>query len=474
MSEAVERSSVVAMAVRSSQTSAGNFTERITSVVMSAMLVAVKVKTNPANTGRRYRAYLTGGSEQAVAVAEVDGCCRVVGRIAIEHHEMRHSIPGSYLTAPSAQLTELRRHVGWLGDAPVHALQQELACVRTAFKNWGKGRGYPTPRRKRDGVRIKFADPKCDWKISHVAGRTWEIRLPKSLGTFRFVKHRPFGGVIKSVTLTGKAGWWHISFGVSTRKPKSTAKTGIVGVDLGVKETVATSQPVDLRDGRGRGPQHLHRMPPLLSDGEQRHLRVLERRAGSQTEARKRRRGKTTRSQQATYRAIARVHARLARRRQAWLRNMAHQLGEYETVVFENLVVPNLTRRPKPKPDPDRPGRFLPNGAAAKTGLNRAVLNSGWGYLRTFTGEKTTVVKVRAAYTSQECRACGHVAKENRPDRDVFKCVKCAHSNHADLNAAENVEARGARVLLDEATASSMAAYSRKADGTKNREARAA
>lgn len=470
MSEAVERSSLAAIAASASQTSPGSFTERTTSVVMSATLVAMKAKTNPANIGRQYRAYLTGGCDQAAAVAQVDGCCRVVGRLAIEHHEMRHSIPGPYRTAPSAQLTELRQDVDWLREAPVHALQHELMCVQSAFKNWGKnGRGYPKPRRKRDGARIKFADP-GDWTICHVAERTWQVRLPKSLGVFRFVKHRPFGGVIKSVTLTSKAGWWYVSFGVSARKPKSTAKTGIVGVDLGVKETVATSRPIDLHDGRG--PQHLHRMPPLLSQGEQRHLLVLERRAGSQTEARKRRGGPITRSQRDTYQAIGRIHARVARRRQAWLRNMAHQLGEFETVAFENIVVPNLTRRPKPKPDPTDPGQFLPNGAASKAGLNRAILNSGWGYLRTFTGEKTTVVKVRAAYTSQECRGCGHTCKENRPDRDVFKCVQCGRENHADVNAAENIEARGARVLLDDT--SSVAVYNLRADGTKNREARAA
>ncbi|WP_425461848.1 recombinase family protein [Mycobacterium helveticum] len=30
----------------------------------------------------------------------------------------------------------------------------------------------------------------------------------------------------------------------------------------------------------------------------------------------------------------------------------------------------NMVRRAKPKPDPDNPQRFLPNGARAKSGLN--------------------------------------------------------------------------------------------------------
>ena len=45
--------------------------------------------------------------------------------------------------------------------------------------------------------------------------------------------------------------------------------------------------------------------------------------------------------------------------------------------VFEDLRVQNMTKRPKAKQDAQ--GRFLPNQAAAKAGLNRAILSSAWG-----------------------------------------------------------------------------------------------
>ena len=38
-------------------------------------------------------------------------------------------------------------------------------------------------------------------------------------------------------------------------------------------------------------------------------------------------------------------------------------------------------KRPAPKPDPDQPGAYLPNGAAAKAGLNKSILDAGWGQL---------------------------------------------------------------------------------------------
>lgn len=425
----------------------------------------VTVMGSRANSGRRFRAYLTGGAEQADAVARTDGCCRVVGRLAIERHEMRGSFGGRCPAAPSVQLTELRADVDWLVDTPVHALQQELRCVDAAFENWVKhGRGYPKPRKRKDGVRIRFADPK-DWRIEKVRKGWWRIRLPK-LGWFLFRKHRALGGEIRSVTLTSAAGRWHVSFGICARKPQAKAKPGVVGVDLGVTETVATSRPIDLRDGEG--PQRLHRMQPLLTEGEKKHLLALERKAGRQAEARKRRGGPITKAHRKTFQAIARIHARIARRRGDWLRKMAHTLGEFGAVVFENIVVANVTR--SAKGTVEEPGRNV----AAKSGLNRAILNSGWGYLRTFCAEKTAVVKVSAAYTSQECRRCGHVCAENRPERDEFRCVLCGYANHADLNAADNIEARGTRVLSGEATAPDVAACSRKADGTKNGKAKAA
>jgi putative transposase len=54
----------------------------------------------------------------------------------------------------------------------------------------------------------------------------------------------------------------------------------------------------------------------------------------------------------------------------------------YGTVVVEDLNVAGMTARPAPRPDPDRPGRHLRNGARAKAGLNRAVLDASPAELR--------------------------------------------------------------------------------------------
>ena len=107
-----------------------------------------------------------------------------------------------------------------------------------------------------------------------------------------------------------------------------------------------------------------------------------------------------------------------------------------------------MIRKPKPRPDPENQGGFLPNRARAKAGLNRAILASAWGILGTRTRQKAeasgaAVIFVDPRFTSLQCRACGHTAPGNRESQAVFRCVSCGHGDHADANAARNILARG-------------------------------
>lgn len=50
------------------------------------------------------------------------------------------------------------------------------------------------------------------------------------------------------------------------------------------------------------------------------------------------------------------------------------------------------------------------------------------------------VHRVPAAYTSQRCNCCGHIDRENRVKKSLFKCVSCGYTSDADYNAAINVK----------------------------------
>jgi putative transposase len=55
-------------------------------------------------------------------------------------------------------------------------------------------------------------------------------------------------------------------------------------------------------------------------------------------------------------------------------------VNSYGTLVFEDLKITNMVAKPKPKQDGETCA-YLPNGAAAKSGLNKSILDAAWGTL---------------------------------------------------------------------------------------------
>jgi putative transposase len=82
------------------------------------------------------------------------------------------------------------------------------------------------------------------------------------------------------------------------------------------------------------------------------------------------------------------------------------------------------------------PGRNV----RAKSGLNREILQSGWGLLVRRLADKAPgrVEKVNPAFTSQRCSACGHVDAKSRESQARFRCTACGFAGNADVNAARN------------------------------------
>ena len=171
--------------------------------------------------------------------------------------------------------------------------------------------------------------------------------------------------------------------------------------------------------------------------------------------ARKRRRSTNRRRASDT---LAARHRKLANQR----RNFHHQaaralVARYGLLVVEDLRIRNLVRRPASRPDPDQPGGFLSNGAAAKSGLHRSIHDAGWAQFVSILRAKAeeagrVVIDVDPRHTSDRCGACGHTAQENRASQAVFSCRRCGHAVDADEHAARNILRAGlARLAADSA-----------------------
>jgi putative transposase len=194
-----------------------------------------------------------------------------------------------------------------------------------------------------------------------------------------------------------------------------------LGLDLGVHHLATTS------DG-----DHL----PNYRLGQRSEARLR----GAQRELSRKKRGGANRRRAAQ--RVGAIHRKVARQRL----DHAHKLSRSvvnanDVIVHEALRIANLTRRPPPRPDGE--GGFVANGASAKAGLNRSILDAGWGLLLRLLAYKAedagrTVIAVGARHTSQTCHGCGHVDAGNRLGT-VFRCLRCGHVDDADTNAARNI-----------------------------------
>ena len=92
-------------------------------------------------------------------------------------------------------------------------------------------------------------------------------------------------------------------------------------------------------------------------------------------------------------------------------------------------------------------------GGAHKTGLNRSILDAGWGRLVEMLRYKLawsggSLVEVPAAYSSQTCSHCEAVDPRSRCSQSEFCCTMCGCVDHADLNAAKVLKSRANRSVL--------------------------
>lgn len=149
-------------------------------------------------------------------------------------------------------------------------------------------------------------------------------------------------------------------------------------------------------------------------------------------------------NQRKTQKAISKLHEKIRRDRKSYSHKIStYAVRKFGSIAVESLKLQNMTKAPKAKQNESGTG-YAPNGAAAKAGLNKKLLDAGFGQLFTLMESKCThhgriFERVNPQYTSQTCNRCGHVAKENRLTQSEFRCVSCGHTANADQNAAQNI-----------------------------------
>jgi putative transposase len=365
----------------------------------------------------RYRLLPT--AEQQTVLAEHCRHARYVWNLAVEqqqHWQTGRRAPG--YNEQCAQLTAARAEHDWLAAGAQTVQQQALRDFAQAMGNFFAGT-HRRPTWRKAGVHEGFRQ--VGVKSHHVERlnrRLARVWVPK-VGWVRFRLSRPVPEGVKSYRVTrDRAGRWHIAF-AHIPDPISGPRDGsVLGIDRGVVVSAALSTGELLQ-------------VPGLSRSEVRRLTVLQQRLA------RAKRGSNRRAR--TKLAIAKMRAREADRRKDWVEKVSTDVARrFDTVRIEALDVGAMTR--SARGTVEQPGVRV----AQKRGLNRAISRSGWGLLAARLQHKAfgRVEQVPAAYTSQRCCACGHVASTNRKSQAVFECQACsAGPCNADVNAARNIAA---------------------------------
>jgi putative transposase len=356
---------------------------------------------------------------QQVVLMEHCRHARFVWNLAVEQQQFwqpcRHA---PRYNEQSAQLTEVRAEYIWLASGSQTVQQQALRDFAQAMSNFFAGtHRRPTFRKagRHEGFRQVGLKPRHIDNLNKRYGRVW---IPK-VGWVRFRRSRGVPAGVKSYRITqDRSGRWHIAFAHIPDPIEGPGDGSVVGVDRGVAVSAALSTGALLQT-------------PSLTPGQQNRLRRLQQRlARAQRGSHRRRR---------TRLAIAKLTARDADRRRDWVEKTTTDLARrFDTIRVEHLDVRAMSR--SARGTVEHPGV----GVAQKRGLNRAIGRQGWGRLVARLDHKAAgrLERVPAAYTSQRCSVCGHVAPENRKSQAVFACVACgAGPCNADVNAARNIAA---------------------------------
>ncbi|WP_433629485.1 RNA-guided endonuclease InsQ/TnpB family protein [Nocardia sp. CA-120079] len=360
-----------------------------------------------------FRIYPTPGQRQALSRAF--GCARVVFNDALRARHNARAAGEPYVSdaALSRSLTAAKKtsERAWLGEVSAVVLQQALADLNTAYRNF-----FASVSGKRKGR--KLSPPRCRSRKDHrqairfTANARFAItddgrlRLPK-IGDVAVRWSRKLPSVPSSVAIIrDAAGRYFASFVVRTDSEPLPVAEGEVGIDLGLVTFAVMS------DGRViESPKFFRRAERRLRKAQQ---ALSRKRKGSKNRAKGRLR-------------VAWAHAKVADTRRDW----AHKhstiiIRENQAVYVEDLCIQGL----------------------ARTRLAKSVHDAGWGMFTRLLEEKAArygrhFARVGRFFpSSQLCSVCGVIDGPKPLSVRTWTC-RCGAVHDRDRNAADNILAAG-------------------------------
>lgn len=359
----------------------------------------------------KYRIY--PNKQQVEQIQKTFGCCRFVYNQTLAYRKEKYErVKGSMSKFDcNAYVNQiLKKEYLWLKEVDKFALTNSVYNMDSAYQKFFKEHtGYPKFKSKRDSHKSYTTN----FTNGNIAVESNKVKLPK----LKWVKakiHREFTGKIKSATISQiPSGKYFVSILVETEHIILPLTDGQIGIDLGVKDLLITS------------------------DGEKKdNIRTTKKYENKLTEEQRKlahkKKGSSNWNKQRT--KVARLHEKISNTRKDYLHKISHQLvKENQLIVTEDLAVSNMVKNHH---------------------LAKAISDCGWYELTRQINYKSDwnnriYIKIgRFIKSSQPCNVCGYI-NPNTKDLSVreWVCPKCGTVHDRDVNAAINILNEGLCIL---------------------------
>jgi putative transposase len=322
----------------------------------------------------KFRLYPT--KKQVQTLTSTLDRCRELFNAALQERRDAYRMVGKRINYydQANQLPDIKEIREEYRDIHSQVLQDVLRKAHKAYEAFfarckrGDTPGYP--RFKGRNQFDSFTFPQSGFSITHDN----RVCLSK-IGSVKGKLHREIKGSIKTCTIKREGDCWYVVFACEVEPEPLEVCEEAIGIDLGLLHfaTLSTGDTIE-------NPRYYRKAEKKLE-----HLQ--------QSLARKKR-GSTRRTK--AVKQVAKAHRKVANQRKDFLHKASHALvNSYGLIVFEELQPANMSKRPKPKQDEQ--GNYMPNGAAAKGGLNKSIVDAGWAMFQQFCTYKAILTCMRTS-----------------------------------------------------------------------------